>query len=93
MAATMIAFHFTIGFCLKRRMNSVLAYALGCIAAVIFNVPIALLAASPILSFAVAMAYVPALIPAAILNVAIATIVYSFFPKKYRSLSPVEHAA
>ena len=39
------------------------------------------------------MAYVPALIPAAILNVAIATIVYSFFPKKYQSLSPVEHAA
>jgi riboflavin transporter FmnP len=93
MAVTMIAFHFTIRFCLNRRMNTVLAYVLGCIVAVIFNVPLALLATSPILSFAVAMAYVPALIPAAILNVAIAVIVYSFFPKKYQSLSPVGREA
>ncbi|MDD2414916.1 MAG: ECF transporter S component [Eubacteriaceae bacterium] len=90
MAATMIAFYFTIKFCADRNMNLILAYVLGCVAAVIFNVPLGLLATAPIFTLPVALGLIPALLPAAILNVVIAVVIYAFLPSRFHTL-PAPH--
>lgn len=93
MAATMIAFYWTIHFCLNKKMNPILAYILGAIVAVIFNVPLGLLAISPIFTLPTAMALIPVLLPAAIANVLLAEVIYSFLPKRYQTLpSPKKHS-
>jgi len=88
MAVTMTAFYFTVRFCVDRNMNTVAAYVLGCVVAVIFNVPVALLAVVPIFGMATAMALIPALLPAAILNVVLAVVVYGLLPSRFHGLLP-----
>ncbi|MCH4072139.1 ECF transporter S component [Pseudoramibacter sp.] len=88
MGVTMVAFYLSTKALLDHHVNSILAYVIGCIVAVIFNVPIALLATSPLMSLKTAMALVPVLIPAAFANVIIACVIYRFLPKKVQRLTP-----
>ena len=96
MGVTMIAFYFTLQACLKV-MKAVPAYILGILVAVIFNCPISLLAVAPIFSMPVAVSLIPALLPASVLNVALAVIVYQFLPSNYQLVTPIrkgkKHAA
>ena len=84
----MVAFYWSVKLLLDHHVNSIVAYVVGCVVAVIFNVPIALLATSPLMTFKVAMALVPVLIPAAFANVIIACVIYRFLPKRMQRLTP-----
>lgn len=88
MGVTMVAFYWSVKALLDHHVNSIVAYVVGCVVAVIFNVPIALLATSPLMTFKVAMALVPVLIPAAFANVIIACVIYRFLPKRMQQLTP-----
>lgn len=85
MALTMAAFYYSIKWSMKK-LSPAVSYVIGCVVAVIFNVPVALLLSAPFMGFKTAMALIPALVPAAILNVVIAVIVYNFLPAKYQTL-------
>ena len=82
MALTMVGFLAAINF--LRKKNEMLAYVAGCVVAVIINVPVALAAVIPFVGKETVMALIPALIPAAIANVAIAVIIYMAMPKKIK---------
>ncbi|MDD4691051.1 MAG: ECF transporter S component [Eubacterium aggregans] len=91
MSVTMIAFYFTIKGCLFKKLNPVLAYGLGCVVAVMVNVPIALLAVAPVFTLPVAISLIPALLPAAILNVLLAVIIYNLLPARFQPLPAIPH--
>lgn len=84
MGLTMAGFLFTINTIKKKNITA--AYIAGCIVAVIINVPVALMAVIPFVGTEAVMALIPALIPAAIINVAGAVVVYLALPEKIKGV-------
>lgn len=82
MALTMVGFLATVR-ALKKK-NEIVAYIMGCIVAVIINVPLGLMAVIPFIGKETAFALIPALLPAAIANVVLAVIIYMAIPKKFK---------
>ena len=84
MGLTMVGYLFT--FNKLKDKNRVLAYVLASIAAVIINGPLALTCLVPIFTAPVAYGLLPVLVPAAAVNVALASVIHGLLPEKVKNL-------